>query len=116
MLSISLRSRTVLAEAAMPRHGQRDDQDRALWSSTHEAANLVVTPSKTARYISFRVGSSARRAARASVATITLTWGAVIVWHAPGMPEDGCSTVSASRGALRVRNGSRGVPGTGYQA
>ena len=28
-----------------------------------------------------------------------------IVWHLGGMPEDGCSTVSDSRGPTRVRNG-----------
>jgi hypothetical protein len=33
--------------------------------------------------------------------------GALIVWHARGMPEDGCSTVSRSRGPSRVRNGWR---------
>jgi hypothetical protein len=31
--------------------------------------------------------------------------GALILWHAGGMPEDGCSTVSGSRGPWRVRNG-----------
>jgi hypothetical protein len=28
-----------------------------------------------------------------------------VVWHARGMPEDGCSTVSDGRGPSRVRNG-----------
>jgi hypothetical protein len=33
----------------------------------------------------------------------------MIVWHARGMPEDGCSTVTGGRGPSRVRNGWKAV-------
>jgi hypothetical protein len=95
-----------------PRGRYGRDRDRATVGQRNSHARHctrqapVVTPSKTARYISLRVGSCASRSAIASFDTTTLTWGFRDRWSSSGMRGIRQKMVAQPLAVARDRRGS----------